>query len=191
MKPEQNLVILDRDGVINRDSDAYVKSVEEWIPLAGSIEAIAKLHQAGFTIAVATNQSGLGRGYFDLDDLEAMHSKLNELVNDAGGEIAGIFYCPHTPDDGCNCRKPAPGLFDAVAAELNVDLSNAVVIGDSLRDLEAGITRGCQPILVRTGKGANTAEKLAPHSDSRIQQALIFDDLAAVADYLLNRYSTS
>ena len=106
------LIILDRDGVINQDSDAYVKSVDEWIPIAGSIDAIARLSRAGFTLVVATNQSGLARGLFDLDDLEAMHTKLNDLVIGAGGELSGIFYCPHGPDDGCHCRKPAAGLLD-------------------------------------------------------------------------------
>jgi len=136
------LIILDRDGVINQDSDEYVKSAEEWIPLQGSIDAIAKLYRAGFTIVIATNQSGLGRGYFDLDDLEAMHAKLNHLVNDVGAELGGIFYCPHTPDQGCHCRKPQPGLLDAIAVEFEADLTNTVIVGDSLRDLEAGIARG-------------------------------------------------
>jgi len=180
------LVILDRDGVINQDSDVYIKSLEEWIPIEGSIDAIAQLHRAGFTVVVATNQSGLARGLFDLDDLEAMHAKLNELVNEAGGELSGIFYCPHGPDDGCSCRKPAPGLLDAIAHELDVDLDGAVVVGDSLRDLQAGIARQCQPILVRTGKGGQTEHKLAQKSEIQLQQALIFDNLAAVVDYLIS-----
>jgi D-glycero-D-manno-heptose 1,7-bisphosphate phosphatase len=181
------LIILDRDGVINQDSDAYVKSIDEWIPIEGSIEAIARLYKAGFTLAVATNQSGLGRGYFDLDDLEAMHSKLNALVNEAGGELAGIFYCPHHPDDGCLCRKPAPGLIDAISETLAADLTGAVVVGDSLRDLEAGVARGCKPVLVRTGKGTSHEAKLADHASSDIQQATVLDNLSAVADFLINQ----
>lgn len=179
------LIILDRDGVINRDSDAYVKSVDEWIPLDGSIDAIARLSQAGYTIAIATNQSGLGRGYFDLDDLEAMHAKLVELVEAAGGELAGIFYCPHTPEDNCLCRKPLPGLIDAIATELQVEVAGAPMVGDSLRDLQAGMARGCQPMLVRTGKGAATEPKLAQQDDPDLRNALVFDDLAAIANYLL------
>ena len=181
------LVILDRDGVINRDSDEYIKCLAEWLPIEGSIEAIARLNQAGFTVAVATNQSGLGRGYFDLDELEAMHARLNELVNDAGGEIDGIFSCAHKPDDGCNCRKPAAGLLDTIAEELKAELTGAVVIGDSLRDLEAGIARNCLPILVRTGKGADTEKKLAGHRDSRIKHTQVFEDLATAAKHLITQ----
>ena len=179
------LIILDRDGVINRDSDDYVKSVAEWIPLAGSIDAIARLSQAGYTVVVATNQSGLGRGLFDLDDLEAMHARLVELVAQAGGELAAIFYCPHTPEDNCQCRKPRPGLLDAIAAELQVDLAGVPVVGDSLRDLQAGVARGCRPLLVRTGKGAATAALLAAQASASLRDAQVFADLAAVADYIL------
>lgn len=128
MKP---LVILDRDGVINEDSDEYVKSLAEWIPIPGSIEAIARLSKAGVTVVVATNQSGIGRGLFDLDDLEAMHARLNELVLEQGGELSGIFYCPHAPEDDCHCRKPAPGLLDAISTEFNRDLTGVPLIGDS------------------------------------------------------------
>lgn len=178
------LVILDRDGVINQDSDAYIKSVDEFIFLPGSVDAIARLSQAGFTVAVATNQSGLGRGLFDLDDLEAMHAKLTKAVQTAGGEIAGIFYCPHSPDDDCDCRKPKPGLLDAIHAELALPLAHAPLIGDSLRDLEAGLARGCTPMLVRSGKGAATEARL--QKEGRILPGLrVFDDLAAAADHLL------
>lgn len=179
------LIILDRDGVINRDSDDFVKSADEWLPLPGSIEAIARLSQAGYAVAVATNQSGLGRGLFDLDDLEAMHTKLTELVAQAGGELAAIFYCPHTPQDDCQCRKPRPGLLDAIAAELHVELAGAPAVGDSLRDLQAAIARGCKPILVRTGKGNTTEPTLAAQDDKRLRNAAVFDDLAAVADHIL------
>lgn len=179
------LVILDRDGVINEDSDSYVKSVEEWRPLPGSIDAIARLYQAGYTVVVATNQSGIGRGLFDLDDLEAMHAKLNDLLAETGTELAGIFYCPHSPDDGCSCRKPAPGLLDAISSEFSMPLTAVPIVGDSLRDLQAGTTHHCTPILVRTGKGATTEPKLAEQKDVVLQQARVFDDLAQVVDYLL------
>jgi len=182
-----NLIILDRDGVINRDSDAYVKSAEEWIPLPGSIEAIAHLSQAGYTVVVATNQSGLGRGLFDLDDLEAMHSKLMGLVEEAGGTIAGIFYCPHAPEDNCLCRKPLPGLLDAIETELGIDVVGAPLVGDSLRDLQAGIARGCRPVLVRTGKGLKTEPKLKLEPEANLHSAQVFDDLADYAEHLLTR----
>ena len=180
------LVILDRDGVINRDSDGYVKSLEEWIPIPGSIEAIARLSRAGYQVVVATNQSGLGRGLFDLNDLEAMHARLNDLVEEQGGELAGIFYCPHTPDDHCHCRKPAPGLLDAIAAELDIDLAGVPLIGDSLRDLQAGLSHHCTPILVRTGKGAATESKLRQQTESALQRAKVFDDLSQAVTYLLS-----
>lgn len=180
-----NLVILDRDGVINQDSDDYVKSLAEWIPIPGSIEAIARLCKAGYRVVVATNQSGIGRGLFDLDDLEAMHARLNDLVCDQGGELAGIFYCPHTPEDHCACRKPAAGLLDAIAAEFDTELGGVPLVGDSLRDLQAGLSHHCQPILVRTGKGAVTEAKLVAQPEPELQQAAVFDDLAQAVDYLL------
>ncbi|WP_235015373.1 D-glycero-beta-D-manno-heptose 1,7-bisphosphate 7-phosphatase [Oceanicoccus sp. KOV_DT_Chl] len=132
------LVILDRDGVINKDSDAFVKNADEWIPIDGSIKAIARLCKAGFTVVVATNQSGIGRGLFDLDALNAMHKKMHTLVEKAGGKITGVFYCPHGPDDGCACRKPKAGLINAIEQDLNTSANGAIVIGDSLRDLQAG-----------------------------------------------------
>jgi len=181
------LVILDRDGVINEDRDDYVKSVDEWIPIPGSIEAIAKLSNAGFDVVVATNQSGLGRGLFSLDDLEAMHDKLQQLVQAAGGHVAGIFYCPHTPDDDCDCRKPKPGLLDAIADVMGVDVRGCPFVGDTLRDLEAGAARGCDPILVSTtGKGAQSLTKL---SDNPISSStVVVADLAAAVDHIINRY---
>ena len=177
------LAILDRDGVINEDSDAYIKSLAEWHPIPGSIDAIARLSRAGFTVAVATNQSGLARGLFDLDDLEAMHARLNELVEAEGGRLAGIFYCPHHPDDGCDCRKPKPGLLDAIARELGEPLAGAWSIGDSLRDLEAARARDCEPVLVLTGKGERTRAQVA--AEPAWQGLRIFADLAAAATALI------
>ena len=153
------LVILDRDGVINQDSDAYVKSVEEWIPIPGSIEAIASLSKAGYTVCIATNQSGLARQYFTLDTLNAMHHKLVALVKEQGGEIDSIEYCPHGPDDNCDCRKPLPGMFSNIAKRFELtDLSGSHTVGDSLRDLEAGAALNSQPVLVKTGKGIRTLD---------------------------------
>jgi D-glycero-D-manno-heptose 1,7-bisphosphate phosphatase len=179
------IIVLDRDGVINCDSADYIKTVDEWIPLPGSIEAIASLSRAGHQIVVATNQSGLARGYFDLDDLEAMHAKMRALVEDAGGEIAAIFYCPHGPDDNCRCRKPKSGLLDAIEAEFDTSLHGCYVVGDSLRDLQAGLEKGCRPVLVKTGKGEQTLQKLINKPEPQLAGTAVFDDLAQFARFLL------
>ena len=174
------LIVLDRDGVINQDSDAYVKSLDEWIPLPGAIEAIAALSRAGWTVTVATNQSGLARGYYSEQTLDAMHNRLRELVAAAGGELDVILHCPHGPEADCACRKPRPGMFQSIAERFQLtDLAGVPVVGDSLRDLEAGIQLGCTPYLVRTGKGEKAATQPLPAG------TLIFDDLAAVAEHLL------
>ncbi len=173
------LLILDRDGVINQDSDAYIKSLDEWIPIPGSIEAIARLSQAGWTVAVATNQSGLARGYYPLSTLEAMHARLRALVAGAGGEIGLIVHCPHGPDDGCACRKPKPGMLHTIATHYQADLAGVWFVGDSSGDLDAALAVGAQPVLVTTGKGCKTLAKGVP------QGTLIFDDLAAVAGALI------
>ena len=180
------VVVLDRDGVINEDSDEFVKTLDEWIPIDGSIEAIARLYEHGFTIAIATNQSGIGRGLISEDALEAMHEKLLELVHEAGADIATIAYCPHKPDDYCDCRKPQSGLFDQIANTIGCDLEGAWTIGDSLRDLQAGAARGCIPVLVRTGKGANTEMKLE-EDNSEFENLEIFDNLDQAADYLIQQ----
>ncbi len=181
MRTADRLIILDRDGVINRDSDAFVKSLAEWIPLEGSIDAIARLSRAGWTVAVATNQSGLARGLFDRDALEAMHARLRQLVENSGGRVGRIAVCPHGPDDGCACRKPAPGLLLEIADHYGVRLDGVPVVGDSLRDLEAARAAGARPMLVRTGNGTATEHRLpADLSDTET-----FDNLAACADYLL------
>lgn len=148
----KKLIILDRDGVINYDSDTYIKTPKEWIPIPGSLEAIAELKKAGFQIAVATNQSGVGRGLLSEDTLKAIHEKMQHALAQTGGYIDALFYCPHTPDDQCSCRKPKPGLFYAIANHFNCSLTNVPAIGDSMRDIEAATIVGCQPILVQTGK---------------------------------------
>ncbi|RYY73767.1 MAG: D-glycero-beta-D-manno-heptose 1,7-bisphosphate 7-phosphatase [Gammaproteobacteria bacterium] len=185
------LIILDRDGVINHDSPEYIKSAEEWIPIDGSIDAIARLFRAGFTVVVATNQSGLARGKYDLDDLEAMHEKLTRLVEEQGAELGAIFYCPHHPDDKCKCRKPMPGMVDAIEAEFNISAEGFYFVGDSLRDLQAAKTKGCKPILVKTGNGKKTLLQLAEASlqtDSPLILAddiHVFDNLAAATDFII------
>jgi len=176
------LVILDRDGVINQDSDDYVKSLDEFIPYPQAIEAIARLSQAGWTVAVATNQSGIARGYFDVATLEAMHARMQELVSAAGGNIAYITYCPHGPDDDCSCRKPLPGLLERIRDAAGLEtLEGSWMVGDSLRDLQAGNAVSCQSALVRTGKGRRTELKGAG-----LDHARIFDDLATFTDWLLS-----
>ncbi len=179
------LIILDRDGVINRDSGDYVKNADEWIALPGSIEAIAKLSKAGYTIAIATNQSGLSRGLFGIDELESMHHKMCVLVENAGGHIDGIFYCPHLPEDQCQCRKPAPGLLEAIADEFQVSLKGVPIVGDSIRDLQAGLALSCHAILVRTGNGKES-ERLLQKNNTELINTPIFDDLDAVVTNLLD-----
>ncbi len=175
------IIILDRDGVINEDSNAYIKTVDEWIPIPGSIDAIARLSKAGYIVTVATNQSGIARGYYDVATLEAMHERLRALVEEQGGKLGKIVYCPHGPDDGCTCRKPLPGLIDQIVTEYG-DVAGAPLIGDSLRVLEAGIARHCLPVLVRTGKGNKTLEKGLPDSLGTVS---IYDSLADFTDHLL------
>ena len=180
MSNGRKLVVLDRDGVINRDSDAYIKSADEWQPLPGSIDAIARLCKAGFTVAVASNQSGLARGMFDYAALASMHRKLRRLVYDAGGRIDRIVICPHGPDDGCDCRKPKAGLLHQLARQYDQALTRVPFIGDSLRDLETAVAVGAEPILVRTGKGSSTESSL-PGS---LRDVVVHNDLAAAADSL-------
>jgi D-glycero-D-manno-heptose 1,7-bisphosphate phosphatase len=181
------LVILDRDGVINHDSDDYIRSIDDWRPIAGSIEAVARLARAGYQIAIATNQSGLGRGYFTLDDLEQIHAKLCQLVEALGGSIAGIFYCPHLPGEGCNCRKPATGLLEAIESELGESVAGAWFVGDSLKDLQAARAMHCRPALVLSGKGRKTRDQLQSPGVAITEPGNIpvFDDLAAAARHIL------
>jgi len=152
------LVILDRDGVINYDSPAFVKSPDEWVALPGSLEAIARLSQAGWRVVLATNQSGLARGLFSIETLNAIHAKMRQELLPLGGHVDAIFLCPHGPDDGCDCRKPKPGMLHEIAYRFDVDLSQVPVVGDSLRDLEAAAAAGCQPWLVLTGNGQKTQQ---------------------------------
>ena len=180
MTTSLKLVILDRDGTINQDSDDYVKSVDEWIPLPGALQAIARLSHAGYRVVVVTNQSGIGRGIFDMATLNAMHNKMRCLLATEGGRIDAIFYCPHLPDEGCCCRKPLPGLFEEVAQRYQTSLQGVAAVGDSLRDLEAAVQSGATPFLVRTGKGKITEEK-----GGLPEATVVFDDLSAFVDDFL------
>jgi len=174
------LIILDRDGVINYDSDQYIKSPDEWKPIPGSLAAIAQLNQAGYRVVVATNQSGVGRGLFEMDTLNAIHEKMVKAVAQAGGRIDAIFFCPHTNADACACRKPLPGMFREIATRLNVDLAGVPSVGDSLRDLQAAVSVGALPLLVLTGKGAKTARDPALPPGTPV-----VPDLAAAVRHLL------
>jgi len=185
------LVILDRDGVINIDSDQYVKSADEWIPLPGSLEAIAELNQAGFQVTVATNQSGLARGLFTINDLHAMHQKMMDLLAPMGGRVDSIFFCPHVDEDQCSCRKPLPGLMRDIAsryrkADSAMPLTGVPIVGDSLRDLEAATVLGASPHLVLTGKGRKTA-------DAGVLPAgtVVHADLMAFTKFLLGSSSNT
>ncbi|WP_079433328.1 D-glycero-beta-D-manno-heptose 1,7-bisphosphate 7-phosphatase [Zoogloea sp. LCSB751] len=173
------LIVLDRDGVINFDSDQFIKSPEEWKPIPGSLEAIARLNEAGWRVVVASNQSGVGRGLFDMDTLNAINEKMTKALAQVGGRLDGIFFCPHPADSTCECRKPKPGMFIQIAERFNVDLAGMPVVGDSLRDLQAGVAVGCKPYLVLTGKGAKTqADPALPEGTE------IHPDLAAIVAQL-------
>ncbi|MCA8864183.1 MULTISPECIES: D-glycero-beta-D-manno-heptose 1,7-bisphosphate 7-phosphatase [unclassified Halomonas] len=177
----EKLVILDRDGVINHDSDNYIKSLDEWVPYPTSITAIARLTHAGYTVAVATNQSGIARGYYDEATLHTMHEHLIRLVTSEGGHIAHIVYCPHGPGDNCRCRKPLPGMLRNIQQYLGLEsLTGSWMVGDSLRDLQAGEAVGCKTALVRTGKGVKTEQK-----GVGLEKAKVFDDLAQFVEWLI------
>lgn len=180
MGTAMKLIILDRDGVINHDSPDFIKSPAEWIPVPGSLEAIARLNQAGYRVVVASNQSGIAREYFDMAVLNAIHQKMHMLAQQAGAEIEAIFFCPHSASDNCDCRKPKPGMFAEIAKRYQVNLKGVPTVGDSLRDLQAGFISGCVPYLVLTGKGEKTLATggLPPAT-------MVFANLAAMVDHLL------
>ena len=176
---QRSVIVLDRDGVINRDSSSFVKSPDEWIALPGSAEAIKKLNDAGFTVVVASNQSGVGRGLFSIETLDKIHDKMMAVVTAAGGCIDAIYYCPHAPDADCDCRKPKPGLLQQIARQYERSAAELIIVGDSLRDLEAAWAFGAPAILVRTGNGRATEQKIPS-----TRQVDVFEDLAAVASHL-------
>ena len=174
------LVILDRDGVINHDSDQYIKSPAEWRPIAGSIEAIARLNQNGFRVAVATNQSGIGRGLFDMATLNAINDKMMEMVFRQGGRIDALFFCPHTAAEECSCRKPRTGMYEEIATRFHTDLKGVPCVGDSLKDLQSAEAVGAQPILVLTGKGRKT------QADGGLpRKTLVFENLAEAVRHIV------
>jgi D-glycero-D-manno-heptose 1,7-bisphosphate phosphatase len=177
----EKLIILDRDGVINHDSPGFIRTPREWVAIPGSLEAIARFFHAGYRVLVATNQSGIGRGLFDFDDLAAMHDKMQRLLGELGGRIDGVFFCPHAPEAECPCRKPAPGLFRDIEKRLGIDLNGITVVGDSLRDLKAAQAVSARPVLVRTGTGA----ELERENPDELAGVSVYDDLAALANKVL------
>lgn len=183
---QNNIIILDRDGVINYDSKDFIKSPDEWRPIPGSLEAIAELNGKGYKIAIATNQSGISRGLYSLKTLEDIHQKMRNELKALGGEIAGIFYCPHGPDSNCLCRKPKPGLLKQIALNFSISLENTYCVGDSLRDIEASIAVNAYSVLVKTGNGLQTLEKLQGSTASFQEKFSVFDDLRAFAVNLLS-----
>ncbi len=183
------LVILDRDGVINhQDGDKTVASVQDWQPIDGSLDAIADLSRNGFTVVIATNQAGLSEGLLDLDDLEAIHTCMTERVENRGGEIAAIFYCPHLPEENCHCRKPKTGLLDAIELEFDMPTSGVPFVGDRKSDLLAALTKGCDPILVKTGQGENTLLELKDEPLPNHHEAEVFNNLREAVNYILRHY---
>jgi len=180
------LIILDRDGVINHDSPDFIKSPAEWIPIPGSLEAIARLNQAGYRVVLATNQSGIARGLFDIATLNAIHAKMHAAAQLVGADIDAIFFCPHAALDACDCRKPKSGMFEEIGKRFKINLKGVPTVGDSLRDLQAGFISGCVPYLVLTGKGTSTNETggLPPGTQ-------VFADLAAVVSHLIKAPATA
>jgi D-glycero-D-manno-heptose 1,7-bisphosphate phosphatase len=187
------LLILDRDGTINADRDDYVKSADEWLALPGALEAMARLNQAGWTLVVATNQSGLGRGLFDAATLNAMHAKMHKLLAAVGGKVDAVFYCPHKPEDECDCRKPLPGLFTQILARYGLDVAEDTVhtAGDTLRDMRAGAAAGCIAHLLLTGKSESLRGTLPDQQAPADfpEGTRVHDDLAALAEHLITTYS--
>jgi D-glycero-D-manno-heptose 1,7-bisphosphate phosphatase len=179
-KRAAKLIVLDRDGVVNRDSDQYIKSPDEWRPIPGSLEAIARLNHAGYRVVIATNQSGIGRGLFEMSTLIAIHDKMHKALAQVGGRIDAVFYCPHSGDAQCECRKPRTGMLKEIGLRFGIDMAGVPCIGDSLRDLEAAEAVGAQPILVLTGKGEKTLRQ-----GQYPQNTVIFPDLAFAASALL------
>ncbi len=187
-----SLILLDRDGVLNVDSAGYIKRPEEWQPLPGAAAALGQLSAAGATLAICTNQSGVARGLYDLATLDRIHEKMRSHLKAAGAELGALYYCPHGPGDGCQCRKPAPGMLLNAMSEFATAPHKTCFVGDSLRDLEAAEAAGCQPVLVRTGNGAasertllSTAWRKSAPTNSALRQVPVFDDLAAAVPYLL------
>ena len=184
------LVILDRDGVINQDSERHIRSPHEWIPIAGSLEAIAKLNHAGFRVVIATNQSGIGRGLFDINALNRIHQKMIAQTQERGGKIDAIFFCPHVPEALCDCRKPKPGLLLEASVRLSEPLSNVPFVGDSISDVLAAQAAGAQPVLVKTGNGLASHTELMTNNKYDVSNVTVCSNLSTFVDSLVNVQQT-
>jgi D-glycero-D-manno-heptose 1,7-bisphosphate phosphatase len=181
------LIILDRDGTLNEDRDDFVKSPDEWQPIEGALEAVARLNQAGWRVVVASNQSGIGRGLFGVSELNAIHTKMHSMLAEVGAKVDAVFFCPHAPGDGCTCRKPLPGLFEQIALRYGIDLKGVPTVGDSVRDLRAGAAVGCALHAVRTGRAELSGHKIGESAGPQAlpDGVLVHDNLAACVDHLL------
>ena len=180
------LVILGRDGILNHYRDDHVKSPEEWQPIPGALEALARLNDAGWHAVVATNQAGIGRGMIDMALVNAVHAHMMQLVQRAGGRIDAVFFCPHTPEDHCECRKPLPGMMHDIARRYGLDLANVPMVADTLRDLQAAAAAGCQPHLVRSGRAAHLDPNTLSGMQQQVPTARVHTDLGAMVDHLLS-----
>ncbi|MBL8344350.1 MAG: D-glycero-beta-D-manno-heptose 1,7-bisphosphate 7-phosphatase [Rubrivivax sp.] len=181
------LIILGRDGILNKYREDHVKAPAEWVPIPGALEAVARLNHAGWHAVVATNQAGIGRGLIDMASVNAVHTHMNQMLLAQGGRLDAVFFCPHTPEDGCNCRKPQPGMMRDIGQRYGVDLHNVPMVCDTLRDLQAAQAAGCEPHLVRTGRAAAlTAEQVQQMLD-KVPGATMHADLGAFAEFLLRR----
>ena len=180
------LIILDRDGVINEDSDDYIKSPDEWIPIPGSLDAVARLNHAGYSVAIASNQSGIARGYFSMETLAAMSVKMNDMLTPLGGRIDAMLFCPHGPNDGCDCRKPRPGMLIEIGNRFQTSLENVLFVGDNINDVKAAQVAGAKPVLVKTGKGEQTASLIDTNKSMNVP---VYEDLADVVNSILEGHS--
>lgn len=181
------LIILGRDGVLNEFRDDHVKSPQEWVALPGTEEAVSRLNHAGWHAVVATNQAGIGRGMIDMASVNAVHVHMNKLMQAEGARIDAVFFCPHTPEEHCECRKPLPGMLLEIGMRYGVELHEVPVVGDTLRDMQAAQAAGCEPHLVRSGRAASLDDAQLRHMAEQVPAMTVHDNLAALAEYLLRR----
>ena len=187
MQPVVKLVILGRDGILNEFRDDHVKAPEEWYPIPGALEAVSRLNHAGWHAVVATNQSGIGRGMIDMASVNAVHADMLKQLQAVGGRIDAVFFCPHTPEDQCDCRKPLPGLMRDIGKRYGIDLKHVPLVGDTLRDLQAAQAAGCEPHLIRSGRASVLGPELVELMVDQVPGTRVHDDLAAFAEHLLGR----
>ena len=185
---DTRLIVLDRDGTLNADPEDYIRSPDDWQPLPGALEAVARLNQGGWRVVIASNQSGLGRGLFDVATLNAVHARMHKLLAAVGARVEAVFFCPHAPEDACDCRKPAPGLYQQIARRLHVPVAQIVAVGDSVRDAQAAVAAGCDAHLVLTGQSARHRDGSRP--DGLPAGVTVHQELSAFADAILARDAT-